>query len=112
MQKTILLLIAICFSKTVMAQKATDNFSGKWKTAESVIIEITKSGAFFNGKPTGKNIFILKNLTFNNGKWIGTLTNPKKNITAYCEAYLEDNKIKFVAKKGMMKKEILWTKEN
>ncbi len=112
MQKSILLLIAICFSSIVMAQKNTDNFSGKWKTAEGVIIDIAKSGASFNGKPTGKNIFILKDLTFTNGKWIGTLTNPQKNTTVNCEAYLEVNKIKFVAKKGMMKKEIFWTKEN
>jgi glucose/arabinose dehydrogenase len=54
MQKSIFLLIAICFSTFVMAQKTTDNFSGKWKTAEGVIIDITKSGASFNGKPTGK----------------------------------------------------------
>ena len=112
MQKTILLLIAICFSTIVMAQKSTDNFSGKWKTAEGVIIEITKSCASFNGKPTSKNILILKDLTFANGKWIGVLTYPQKNTTINCEAYLETNKIKFVAKKGIMKKEIFWTKEN
>jgi uncharacterized protein (DUF2147 family) len=95
-----------------MAQKTTDNFSGKWKTAEGVIIEITKSGTSFNGKPAGKDIFILKDLTFNNGKWIGVLTNPQKNTTVNCEAYLENNKIKFVAKKGFMTKEIFWTKAN
>ena len=112
MQKSIFLLITICFSTLVIAQKTTDNFSGKWKTAEGVIIDITKSGASFNGKPTGKDIFILKNLTFTNGKWIGTLTNPQKKITVNCEAYMEANKIKFVAKKRMMKKEIFWTKQN
>lgn len=112
MKKTILLLVAICFSTIVMAQKSTDNFSGKWKTAEGVIIEITKSGTFFNGKPTGKNILILQKLTFSEGKWLGVLYNPQKNITANCEAYLEANKIKFVAKRGIMQKEIFWSKEN
>ena len=60
-----------------MSQKSTDNFSGKWKTEEGVIIEIIKSDASFNGKPIGKNVFVLKDLTFTNGKWFGVLTNPK-----------------------------------
>jgi len=111
-QKPILLLVAICFSTLLVAQKSNDNFSGKWKTEGDVIIEITKSGSSFNGKPSKKNIFILKDLTFTNGKWIGVLTNPQKNISADCEAYLEANRIKFVAKKGIIKKEIYWTKED
>jgi hypothetical protein len=105
-------LLMLFTTSITFAQKATDNFTGKWKSAEGTIIEITKSGAFFIGKPTGKNIVVLKNLTFQNGKWVGVLSNPLKNTTANCEAYLEGNKIKFVAKKGMMSKEIFWTKEN
>jgi hypothetical protein len=112
MQKICLLLVTICFSTIVMAQKSTDNFSGKWKTADGVIIEITKSGTAFNGKPSNKNVLVLKNLTFTDGKWLGVLTNPQKNTTANCEAYLEAKKIRFVAKKGIMQKEIFWTKEN
>lgn len=112
MQKTILLLIANCFGIIVMAQKSTDNFSGKWKTTEGIIIEITKSTSTFNGKPIGKNVYVLKDLTFTDGKWIGVLTNPNKNVIANCEAYLQENKIKFVAKKGFMKKEIFWFKIN
>ena len=61
-----------------MSQKSTDNFSGKWKKEEGVIIEIIKSDASFNGKPIGKNVFVLKDLTFTNGKWFGVLTNPKR----------------------------------
>lgn len=62
-----------------MSQKSTDNFSGKWKKEEGVTIEIIKSDASFNGKPIGKNVFVLKDLTFNNGKWFGVLTNPKRS---------------------------------
>ena len=61
-----------------MSQKSTDNFSGKWKTEEGVIIEIIKSDASFIGKPIGKNVFVLKDLTFTSGKWFGVLTNPKR----------------------------------
>lgn len=111
-QKSILLLVAISFNTILVAQKSNDNFSGQWKTEGDVIIEITKSGSSFNGKPSNINVFILKDLTFTNGKWIGVLTNPQKNISANCEAYLEVNRIKFVAKKGIIKKEIYWTKEN
>jgi len=34
--------------------------------------------ASFNRKPIGKNVFVLKDLTFTNGKWFGVLTNPKR----------------------------------
>ncbi|MFN5089508.1 MAG: hypothetical protein ACK5F6_05870, partial [Bacteroidota bacterium] len=76
MQKSILLLVVISFNTFLVAQKSNDNFSGKWKTEGDVIIEITKSGSSFNGKPSNINVFILKDLTFTNGKWIGVLTNP------------------------------------
>jgi uncharacterized protein (DUF2147 family) len=95
-----------------IAQTPTDNFSGQWKTAEGVIIEITKSHSAFVGKPQGKNILVLKDLLFTDGKWKGTLSNPQKNTTANCEAYLEVSRIRFVVKKGMMKKEIVWLKVN
>jgi len=105
-------IIAICYSTVSISQKSTDNFSGKWKTEEGLIIEITKSDASFNGKPIGKNVFVLKDLTFNNGKWLGVLTNPKKKITATCVAYLQGNKLKFIAKKGAFSKDIFWIKQN
>lgn len=110
--KTILLLVSICISTIATAQKPTDNFSGNWKAGEGVMIEITKSGASFNGKPVGKNVFILKNLTFSNGKWIGVLNNPQKDITVNCEAYLEANRIKFVVVRGIFTREVFWTKES
>ena len=112
MKKTLPLFIGLCLSLSIMAQKATDNFTGKWKTEEGVIVEIKKSTTSFYGKPSGKNVYVLKDLTFSDGKWTGTLSNPKKNVTANCEAYLYGNKIKFVAKRGMMSKEIYWTKVN
>jgi len=112
MKKFIFAFFILFTTSFTFAQKATDNFAGKWKSAEGTIIEITKSGAVFIGKPTGKSVEVLKNLTFQNGKWVGILTNPLKNTTANCEAYLEGRKIKFVAKKGIMSKEIFWTKEN
>jgi uncharacterized protein (DUF2147 family) len=110
MKKAVSLIITILVSVFTMAQKPTDNFSGQWKTAEGVIIEITKSGSTFFGKPQGNDVVILKDLVFTNSKWKGTLINPQKNKTANCEAYLEGNKIRFVVKKGMMKKELFWSK--
>jgi len=110
MQKIILLIITICYCTIAVAQKSTDNFLGKWKTEQGIIIEITKTGVSFIGKPVGKDVLVLKDLTFTNGKWLGTVTNPKKKATANCEAYLQSNKIKFIVKKGFMSKEIFWTK--
>ena len=59
-----------------------------------------------------KEVWVLNNLTFTDAKWQGILSNPKKNTNANCEAYLEGNKIRFVVRKGMMKKEIFWSKTN
>jgi hypothetical protein len=112
MKKIIPLFTALLFTVFAMAQKSTDNFTGRWKTAEGAIIEINKSGLAFIGKPQRKDVVVLYNLTFTDGKWKGILSNPKKNTSANCEAYLEGNKIRFVVKKGMMKKEIVWTKTN
>lgn len=112
MKKITFALFMLFTTSITFAQKATDNFAGKWKSAEGTIIEITKSDAVFIGKPTGKNVEVLKNLTFQSGKWIGVLTNPLKNTTANCEAYLQGDKIKFIAKKGLMSKEVFWTKVN
>ena len=112
MRKIISLIIAICYNTIAMSQKSTDNFSGKLKTQEGVIIEITKSEASFNGKSIGKNVFVLKDLTFTSGKWFGVLTNPKKKVTANCLANLQSNTLKFIAKKGVFIKEIFWIKEN
>lgn len=112
MKKITFALFMLFTTSITFAQKATDNFAGKWKSAEGTIIEITKSGAVFIGKPTGKNVEVLKNLTFQNGKWVGVLSNPLKNTTANCEAYLEGDKIKFIAKKGLMSKEVFWAKVN
>ena len=112
MKKNISFLIALLMTVFAMAQKFTDNFTGRWKTAEGAIIEINKSGLAFIGKPQGKDVVVINNLTFTDGKWQGILSNPKKNTTANCEAYLEGNKIRFVVRKGMMKKEIFWSKTN
>jgi hypothetical protein len=112
MKKIIPLFMALSFTVFAMAQKSTDNFTGRWKTAEGAIIEINKSDLVFIGKPQRKDVVVLYNLTFTDGKWKGILSNPKKNTSANCEAYLEGNKIRFVVKKGMMKKEIVWTKTN
>ena len=112
MKKVIALFVALFISAFALAQKSTDNFSGQWKTAEGTVIEISKSGSAFIGKPQGRSVVVLKDLVFSDGKWQGTLSNPKKNTTANCDAYLEGNRIRFVAKKGMMKKEIVWSKVN
>jgi len=112
MKKVFPLIFALFISLFAVAQKPTDNFSGQWKTAESTIIEITQSHSGFIGKPKGKNVVVLKDLVFTDGKWKGTLSNPLKNTTANCEAYLEVNIIRFIVKKGMIKKEIVWSKVN
>lgn len=110
MKKLIFVWTLLGTSLTTNAQKATDNFSGKWNTPEGKIVEIRKVGTVFIGKPIGKEVIVLKDLTFTSNKWVGVLTNPLKNVTADCEATIEGDKLKFIAKKGFFSKEILWIK--
>ena len=97
--------IQFCFFK-----KATDDFSGKWKTEEGGKIEITKKAGGFIGVGIIKKLVILKDLQFITGKWVSEITNPLKNRTANCELFLENNRIKIIARKGIFSKTIYWTK--
>ena len=94
MKRLILGLICLYLSSSIKAQKATDDFSGKWKTDDDNIIVITKSNNSFTGMLSGTDVKILYNLTFINGKWTGKIYDPRINITANCEATLENNQVK------------------
>ncbi len=111
MKKNKLFFILLLVNSVVFGQKATDNFIGKWKTQEGRIIEITQKDNVFTGKSVQKGLIVLKDLKFEENKWVGIISNPLKNISANCEAFLEGNQIRFIAKKGPFSKEILWLKE-
>jgi hypothetical protein len=100
----------LLISSVVFSQKATDDFSGIWKTEEGGMIEISKKENGFIGMGLAKKILILKDLQFINGKWVSEMTNPIKNQTANCELFLEANRIKIIARKGIFSKTIFWTK--
>jgi uncharacterized protein (DUF2147 family) len=110
-KKIAVFILAFLTSAVTFAQGATDDFSGKWKTAEGNSVVIAKSGAGFTGLAVEKKIAILKDVHFSDGKWIGVVYNPKKDITADCELILEGNNLKIVATKGLFSKTIYWTKE-
>jgi len=105
-----LFVVSLLLHLSAFSQKASDDFSGKWKTDESVIIYISKTENGFLGKAGIKDIVVLKAVKFENGKWTGIVTNPKKNITADCELKLETDRIKIIARKGFFSKTIYWTK--
>ncbi|MCX6206720.1 MAG: hypothetical protein NTZ19_10765 [Bacteroidetes bacterium] len=104
---TLMLFIGFCS----FAQKSTDDFSGKWKTEEGNIIEISKNGTGFIGMGTIHKQVIVKDLQFKDNKWVSEITNPIKNITANGEFLLDGNKIKIVARKSIFSKTIYWTKQ-
>lgn len=96
---------------TVLAfgQKASDNFAGKWKAEEGVIITISN----VNGKWIGldpKNRQTLYNMRFKKGEWKATPTNNEENITASCKVYFQGNRITIVAHNSIFSKTIIWNK--
>ena len=102
-------LVGILMSSVTFAQGVTDDFSGKWKTDEGDII-ISKSAAGFVGEAEKKKVVILKDINFSAGQWVSVIYNPKKDVTANCELYLEGNQLKIVATKGLFSKTVVWTK--
>ena len=109
-KSVMLCLFSILFCNLAFSQKATDDFSGKWKTEEGGTIEVSRKGAGFIGVGVLKKLVVLKDLQFKNGKWVSEMTNPTKNQTANCELLLEGNSIKIIARKGFFSKTIYWTK--
>ena len=105
-----LFIVSISLHLSSFSQKASDDFSGKWKTDEGVIISISKTENGFIGKAGIKDIVVLKSVKFADGRWSGIVYNPKKDITANCELQLETDRIKIIARKGLFSKTIYWTK--
>lgn len=107
MKKIFYLLIALAMTSVTFAQKATDNFAGKYKTDDGGTVVITKTATGFVGIDDMKKV-VLKDIKFDGKEWKGTTYNPKKEMTASCEIFLEGNKLKIVAHKGFLSKTIYW----
>jgi uncharacterized protein (DUF2147 family) len=96
--------------KYSFSQKPTDDFSGKWKTEEGGVVEISKKEAGFIGLGVPAKKVIIKDLQFKEGKWVSEINNPIKNVIANGEFLLDGNRIKIIAKKSVFSKTIYWTK--
>ena len=107
MKKIFYLLIALAMTSVTFAQKATDNFAGKYKTDDGNTVIITKTATGFVGIDDMKKV-VLKDIKFDGKEWKGTTHNPKKDMTASCEILLDGNKLKIVAHKGFLSKTIYW----
>ncbi|MES2836439.1 MAG: hypothetical protein V4667_02860 [Bacteroidota bacterium] len=110
MKSNLALIFLLFFSFSTYAQKHTDNFAGKWKSADGHIITVTKIKNGFIGTSGSKKTVVLSNVKFENGKWIGYVSNPIKKEAGPCELFLEPNRIKIIAYKGLLFKTIYWTK--
>jgi uncharacterized protein (DUF2147 family) len=97
---------------TAFSQKASDDFSGKWKTDEGGTIEISKKDGGFIGIGVTTKKLVIKDLQFKNGKWVSEIRNPLKDITANGEFILEGNKLKIIARKAFFSKTLYWIRLN
>lgn len=112
MKKIGIVLGSLFFAMFSFAQKANDDFTGKWKAPKGAIIIVSKTDEGFIGKTEAENVLVLKDVKFNNNKWTATIMNPKENLIAKCELILQPDKLKIIAKKGMFHKTLFWTKHN
>lgn len=92
------------------AQQATDDFSGSWKTDKDQVVVISKKGTSFSGTAGAKNTIVLKDVTFSDGKWKGTVIKPGSNDPIPCELFLKNGNLKIIARKGMFSKLFTWIK--
>lgn len=111
MRKTICIIAFLSFAQFSYAQKANDDFTGKWKAPKGAIIIVSKTDEGFIGKTEAENALVLKDVKFSNNKWTAIVMNPKENLTAPCELILQPTKLKIIAKKGMFFKTLYWTKQ-
>ena len=111
MKKIIIVTGILFFSRLSFSQKASDDFTGKWKAPKGAIIIVSKYADGFIGKTEIEKALVLKDVKFAMGKWTGIVMNPKENKIANCELILEATRIKIIAKKGLLHKTIIWTKE-
>jgi uncharacterized protein (DUF2147 family) len=101
MKKAFFIITSLLATTVAFAQKATDNFTGKYKTDDGEIITIAKTSTGFVGTDEAKTI-VLKDVKFDGKEWKATVYNPKKDVTASGEILLEGNKLKIVAHKGFI----------
>lgn len=104
------LLIFTILTSSTFAQKHTDNFVGKWKTADNHTITIIKTKVGYIGTTGPGKIIVLYDVKFEEDKWIGYVTNPIKKESGPCELTLEKDRIKVTAYKGLLYKTFYWTK--
>jgi hypothetical protein len=105
------LVILFMFLATFLrAQKASDDFSGRWKAPKGDVIKVYKTKSGFIGKTVKEGVVVLKEVKFIENKWVAIIMNPRENIIADCELFLEAGQIKIIAKKGPFQKTLYWTK--
>ncbi|WP_025743598.1 DUF2147 domain-containing protein [Aquimarina pacifica] len=112
MRNKLTILVFALLSIHLFSQSAADDFEGQWKTEQKGVVAISKKTNAFEGMLTGKNVIVLKDLHFENGKWKCVLIRPKDGVEINATATIKDDKITFVAKKYFVTKTITWTKKS
>lgn len=108
-QLVFLLLFYTCVN--AFGQKASDDFTGKWKVEEGKIIEISKLNGTYNGIGIPEKVHVLKDVKFKDGKWEGMIYNPMNKKEAKCEVELSGpDQLKITAKFGSYRKTFFWKK--
>lgn len=111
MKKLFSLLVGLVIASLSFAQSAKDDFAGKWKTEDGVIITISNTNGKFSGTdPKGRPT--LFDVRFEKNEWKGTVENHESGQKGNCEIYLQGNKLKIVAHKGVFSKTMYWVKQS
>jgi hypothetical protein len=88
-----------------------EDFVGRWKAPKGAIVVVSVLDEGFIGTTEIENALVLKDVKYLNGKWKATIMNPKEKLIAKCELILLPTKIKIIARKGIFRKTLYWTKQ-
>jgi hypothetical protein len=108
MEKIFLQFIFCIFSCMAMAQQASDNFEGKWRTQDGFTVEIVRKNNGFEGTSLERQKVVMENLQFVENKWTALMIRPKDGLSAEATVTIKGDVINIHMKKGFLSKKLTW----
>ena len=109
--KTLILALALTFIAAIgVAQKPTDDFSGKWLSEDKSVVTIKKEGGYFVGYDDKGNK-VLYDIHFEDDGWIGRGRDPFTGISGSCEVSFDGNRLKLRGGLGFIKTNHYFTRQ-
>lgn len=102
MKQIILFFFFAVTASLSFAQKADDDFSGKWLSEDRSVVTIKKESGYFVGYDEKGNK-VLYDIRFEDGEWTGRGRDPHTGLSGSCEVSFDGNRLKLRGGLGFIK---------